>query len=93
VPEFRTEQGTPYFPEEERTADCPVASITPQSDQLLKLFARAARTHDASGAALFGPVLAEWPVWAVDALDTISICEMQESNARLEAQAAESRNR
>lgn len=72
-------------------ADCPVSIITPESETILNLFARAARAHDAAGISLFGPVLAEWPIWAVDAQDQIRMCEIQENNARLEAERMEPR--
>jgi hypothetical protein len=74
---------------EERSLDCPVAIITPKSEELLNIFGRASRVHDASGAALFGPAIAEWPIWAVDAQDQIRVCEIQENNARIEAEMME----
>lgn len=73
--------------------ECPVSIITPESETILNIFARAQRAYDATGTSLFGPVLAEWPIWAVDALDQIRICEISENNARVEAEAMEMRTR
>jgi len=89
VAEFRTSRGTPYFPTEDRLAECPVSLITSETETILNIFARAQRAYDATGISLFGPVLAEWPIWAVDALDQIRICEISENNVRVEAEAME----
>ena len=69
--------------------DCPVAVITPKSEELLNVLGRAARVHEASGAPLFGPNLGDWPIWAVDALDQIRLCEAQELVARRNAEEME----
>jgi hypothetical protein len=66
-----------------------VAFITPKSEELLNIFARAERLHDISGAALFGPVLSEWPIWAVDAAEEIRVCWIRENNAAIEARMME----
>lgn len=65
--------------------------ITPKSEELLNLFGRASRAHKASGASLFGLDLGNWPIWAVDALEQIGLCEAQEGLARAEAEEMERR--
>jgi len=47
--------------------ECPVSFITPRSRALIEMFVKASLAHQATGAALFGPDLSEWPVWAYDA--------------------------
>lgn len=66
-----------------------MASITPKSEELLNIFGRAQRCHEASGAAMFGPSLADWPIWAVDVQDVIHTTEVRINNARIEAEATE----
>jgi len=84
---YKTAKGTEYWPDEPgQIAECPVSYITPKSTQLLQIFSIAGRAHDASGAALYGPNLSEWPAWAVDAIDAIEQARIDEHNSRVAAE-------
>jgi len=63
--------------------------ITPKTEELLNIFGRAGRVREASGAMMYGPDLGDWPIWAVDVVDQIRLCESQEAIARMEAEAGE----
>lgn len=69
-----------------QSVDCPVSEITGESYELVNVFLRSRRLKEASGTSLFGANLAEWPAWAVDAIDTLELEEMRYQNARMEAQ-------
>jgi len=66
-----------------------VSLITPRSIEIVHVFSRARRAHEASGAALFGPDLSRWPGWAADAAVVIEEERIREHNARVEAELAE----
>lgn len=67
--------------------ECPVSAITPRSGELVGLYMRSKRLHDASGACLFGPDQSAWPAWAVDAFDTLEVEQIRLDAARDEALA------
>lgn len=58
--------------------------ITPASIQLLGVYQRSKRAHEATGASLYGPDLSEWPVWAVDLMETLEIERIRVNNAEFE---------
>ena len=61
-----------------------MSAITPESIELLDMYARARRLHESFGVSLFGPALLEWPAWAVD---LVSLLEGE--HARIEAAVEE----
>lgn len=52
----------------------------------MNLFLRSKRLKEAAGTSLFGATLADWPAWAVDAIDTLELEELRYQHARSEAQ-------
>jgi hypothetical protein len=82
-------KNTPFSIEGLEIQECPRSYITPRSTELVNIFGSAQHATKASGAALYGPDLAKWPAWAVDACVVLEIERILEHNARIEAQAKE----
>lgn len=61
-------------------SECPVSLITQESIEVLDMYARARRGHEAFGLTMFGPDILQWPAWAVD---LVQLCESE--RARVEA--------
>ncbi len=58
-------------------SECPVSFITEESTYLLDLFAVSHCAASFGGMALFGPSLADWPAWAVDAAATLGAAKQE----------------
>jgi hypothetical protein len=54
------------------TNECPVSLISADSLAYLEIWERC-RVMQKLGAALYGPSLAEWPIWAVDMMTVLEI--------------------
>lgn len=68
----KTEVGEKRIPiPETGTAECPVSRITPKVRQLLDVVTHDFQLHEATGATMFGPVIAKWPAWYADAVSVI----------------------
>jgi hypothetical protein len=91
VPEYRTEKGTPYHPENVQMDECPVSLISPAAQHLVMTFLDAKLVRDSTGAVLYGTDLRAWPVKMHDAAVLIERCRIAEHNARVMAEIAESR--
>lgn len=76
-----------YIVDDVEINECPVSAITPESQQLIQLFAMAGHAHEASGATLFGPDLSKWPARMFDAQVVLEQCRIEENNARCQAEA------
>ena len=68
--------------------ECPRSFITQESIELLDVYARARRSHDAFGVSPFGPTLLDWPAWAVDMVQLL-----ETERGRIEAAAEEMERR
>lgn len=62
-----------YDVEGAECGECPVAYITPESQELVDLFFEASRFQEA-GASAFGPDLSRWDARMVDAQSVIEGC-------------------
>lgn len=71
-----------------RSAICPVAYITPESIVTLEQLATARRLHN-FGAALFGPDLAQWPAFYVEAAAIVDAERISAENERISAERRE----
>lgn len=85
--EYRTGKGEAYSVDGTEVNECPVSLITPRSLELVQIFARARYVADEGGAALFGPDISRWPIWAVDATVVIEQERAKEQAARFEAES------
>lgn len=52
--------------------ECPVSLVTADSQAYLEIWERS-RIMQKLGVALYGPSLAEWPIWAVDVMTVLEI--------------------
>ncbi len=68
--------------------ECPASLITQESIELLDMYARARRGHDAFGTTIFGPDLLQWPAWAVD---LVQLCETERQRVDQAEQELENR--
>lgn len=68
------------------STECPVSAITPQSQELIQIYARNAHMQEAAGASLFGPDMGKWPARMVDVFVALESERVKSDNAQTRAE-------